>query len=365
MIQKLKTSPGFTAVELLATLFVAAMFLIAGYQLFNLVIQDGGSTRAEAGAGNVAYDHLRRYASAYASNPCVPKTPLSNKAVTIEGAADAKVNIVITCPQTDAPTINKVEASVTYGVGSEEKTIKQGTFIDASTGASGDLEITNGLIGWWKLNGNAETSIGSLNGTPTSVASTVGQNGQSNSAYSFSGSPSAILIPFTADKRPSGSLTVSGWIKLNSASSTVRQVIASSANGVGWVLMQTASPESSCPGKFAFHMYIDGVWKAPCPSSHTPVAGTWYLLTATYDQATPGTLRFYINGSLAGTTYSIGTNPSYSPTDTSPICIGAEAGSNYCGYSSAYASATIDDVRYYNRALSGSEIQQLYNAGAK
>jgi len=33
---------GFSAVELLITLFVAAAFLVAGYSLYNVVIKDGG-----------------------------------------------------------------------------------------------------------------------------------------------------------------------------------------------------------------------------------------------------------------------------------------------------------------------------------
>ena len=64
---------GFTAVELLITLFVAAAFIVAGYQLFNIVMKDGGETRAESRAGNVAYDYLRRYTDA-ATNPCTPST---------------------------------------------------------------------------------------------------------------------------------------------------------------------------------------------------------------------------------------------------------------------------------------------------
>ena len=38
MIHARPSNAGFTAVELLITLFVAAAFIIAGYQLFNIVI---------------------------------------------------------------------------------------------------------------------------------------------------------------------------------------------------------------------------------------------------------------------------------------------------------------------------------------
>jgi len=90
-------SPAFTAVELLITLFIAAAFLMSGYQLYNLIIKDGGETRMQARASNVAYDYLQRYKS-NVTNPCTVQTPLTDSPITVDNLTDVTVSIAITCP---------------------------------------------------------------------------------------------------------------------------------------------------------------------------------------------------------------------------------------------------------------------------
>lgn len=124
---------GFTAVELLITLFVAAAFLMAGYQLFNLIIKDGGDTRAESRAGSVAYDYLRRYSNS-ATNPCTSQTPLTNSAITVSDLTNVKVTIKVTCPQSATTSLSKIESIVTYGT--PTSTVQYATFVDKSKGAT-------------------------------------------------------------------------------------------------------------------------------------------------------------------------------------------------------------------------------------
>lgn len=126
-----KQQQGFTAVELLITLFVAAAFLISGYQLFNLVIKDGGDVRAESRAGNVAYEYLRRYSSS-AANPCTSSTPVDNQSVSVTDLTDVTITVTITCPQTATPSVSKVTATIMYN--NPQKTVRYATFIDKSRG---------------------------------------------------------------------------------------------------------------------------------------------------------------------------------------------------------------------------------------
>ncbi len=120
---------GFTAVELLVTLFVAAAFLIAGYQLFSLVIRDGGQTRSESRAGNVAYDYLRRYTSV-ATNPCTAQTPLTNSPVEISGLVNAQVTVDVSCPIGSTPSLSKVTATVSYN--SLVESVSYSTFVNGA-----------------------------------------------------------------------------------------------------------------------------------------------------------------------------------------------------------------------------------------
>lgn len=118
---------GFTAVELLVTLFVAAAFLIAGYQLFSVVIRDGGQTQAEAKAANVAYDYLRRYTPS-ATNPCTEITPLTNSAVAVAGLVDTTVTVTIGCASPATTTLSKVEVAVSYN--NPRKTVRYATYVN-------------------------------------------------------------------------------------------------------------------------------------------------------------------------------------------------------------------------------------------
>jgi hypothetical protein len=54
---------------------------------------------------------------------------------------------------------------------------------------------TNGLVGWWPFNGNANDESGNgNNGTPTGCQLTTDRVGNSNRAYSFDGETEVSII---------------------------------------------------------------------------------------------------------------------------------------------------------------------------
>lgn len=55
---------GFTAIEMLVTIIVAALFAISFYQLFTSVNQSSALSRHRATASDIAYNNMRRFASA-------------------------------------------------------------------------------------------------------------------------------------------------------------------------------------------------------------------------------------------------------------------------------------------------------------
>lgn len=128
-----KQSAGFSAVELLITLFVAAMFLAAGYQLYTFVMTDSGNTRAEASVSNTAYNYLRQYATS-ATNPCAASTVVSNQPISITGVDSPFLTVTLSCPQSAATTLSKVDVQITYNVGSTTNTVEHATFVDKSKG---------------------------------------------------------------------------------------------------------------------------------------------------------------------------------------------------------------------------------------
>ena len=226
-----RTQQGFTAVELLITLFVAAAFLVAGYQLFNIVIKDGGDTRAESRASNVAYDYLRRYSNT-ATNPCTPTSPLTNQVTDVSDLADVKVSVAVTCPQSDAPSLSKIEAIITYG--NPSFTVRYATYVDKSKGATPNNDITDGLIARYLLNGNADADVGGPNGTIVNGATpTTDRNGNPNSAYAFNGAAQQYIDIASSFGLSNTNTTFSLWAYQPTATSSGQYLKIGSCGGYG------------------------------------------------------------------------------------------------------------------------------------
>src|SRR5690606_36660453 len=133
-------------------------------QLFNVVIRDGGDTRAKATAANAAYAYLRQYCDS-ATNPCTSLSPLTNEPITVDGLTNVIVTVVISCAQADAPTLSKANVTIAYNTVSPQKVLTSRTYVDRSTGASTNTDVADGLIAWWRFNGNTTSSGGSADGT--------------------------------------------------------------------------------------------------------------------------------------------------------------------------------------------------------
>lgn len=110
---------GLTTVELLITLFVAAMFLSAGYALYNFTMNDSGDLRAEVYAARLADGYLDQFS--VASGACVPQTPMNNMPVEAEGLHNTRVSVKVVCPNPATPNLGLVNVTVKYN--SPEKTL--------------------------------------------------------------------------------------------------------------------------------------------------------------------------------------------------------------------------------------------------
>lgn len=110
---------GFSAIELLITLFVAAAFIGTGYQLYSVILKNGGDTKQRTTANDLAYEGLRRYAS----RATIPCTALPSQTITIP--ADAGLsntsgsNVTYTCPY-GSTDVTMVKARVVYGSPQQE-----------------------------------------------------------------------------------------------------------------------------------------------------------------------------------------------------------------------------------------------------
>ena len=88
--------------------------------------------------------------------------------------------------------------------------------------------ITNGLVGYWPLDGDAnDTSGNGIHGTVYGAIPTSDQAGNFESAYSFDGANDYIQIPANALLNQSNDFTISVWAKL---------ATGATANGMGIVM---------------------------------------------------------------------------------------------------------------------------------
>lgn len=333
---------GFTAVELLITLFVAAAFLIAAYQLFSLVIKDGGETRAQSRASNIVYGYMRQYAASSTTIPCTATTPLNNASINVDGLSNTTITIRITCLPNAIDSLSKVEATISYN--QPLKTVVYATYV-SSSGNSGASDITDGLVAWWKLNGDANTSIGSPNGVITNATSTTNQAGQSNMAYSFNGSSSTINTASTFGLGTTN-VSISCWV-YNPLASNHGQFVHVGYTGFGIGMGNTTADTN---GSNIVMIFNSVRW---IPTSTTIGTGWHHVVMVINSSGVP---TAYLDGVSAGE-YP-GAN-SLAPTSSVTTI-----GSIY-NATGDYFNGSIDDVRLYNRALSPAEILSLYSAGAK
>jgi prepilin-type N-terminal cleavage/methylation domain-containing protein len=120
MAQKHLLQSGFSAVELLITLFIAAAFVATGYQLYSIIIQNGETAQQQAKASNIAYTNLRQY-STQVTGPCTTVTPTPTPSIpTGSNLPSPAITVVITCPYGTSSGVSKVTVTVTYGSPQQE-----------------------------------------------------------------------------------------------------------------------------------------------------------------------------------------------------------------------------------------------------
>lgn len=339
---------GFSAVELLITLFIASVFLISGFELYAAIIKNGGDARMMASASNVVTDYMQQYKST-ATNPCTVQTPLTNSSIPVSGLSNVTVTVAIQCPYssgtysqgTTPNTVSEIIATVQYGT--PQQTVSNATYVSNPNSGL----ITNGLVlnldagsadsypgsgtTWTDLSGNGNN--GTLVNGPTYSATNGG-------VLSFNGTNNYVNVTDSAsfNTKP---LTVCAWVRPASFSN-YQSILAKQRSGdnfeqigllvdsTGNVAFQSGASGTSLKGPLSLN-----TWAHICGSSN----GT--------------TVTIYINGQALGTG---GDDSTYGATKPFRI------GNTQWGGDARYFNGFISIILIYNRALSPSEVNQDYNA---
>ena len=210
---------------------------------------------------------------------------------------------------------------------------------------------TNGLVGWWPFNGNANDESGNGNhGTVNGATLTSDKNGEINSAYKFTNPTDVINIDNNVNNNTldlTDEMSFSFWI--NSKDVNAHQVIMNKANsGVSDSWIVQLSPGSSLANKIWLN--CGGLPLIEQLSTASVTANdTWYHIGIVYNL---NDVKFYINGNHTNT-YSPLT--SKTPSNENMITFGRDSDVS----NSSSFKGDLDDIAIYNRALTQEEITAL------
>ena len=203
----------------------------------------------------------------------------------------------------------------------------------------------SGLISWWRAEGSANDAVGTNNGSlingATLAAGMVGQ------AFSFDGVDDFMEVTNAAFPQGNSPITIEFWMKgaPGGPSNDRAIMIGNPVPHQGLILGEQIANS---------HIRLIAVASTECESASVVFDNTWHHIAGVYDGAT---LKVYVDGTLENSCAYSSLNLS-----GSGITIGQQA----AGFREVpeFFLGLLDEVSIYNRALSSSEIQRIFNAGS-
>lgn len=211
-------------------------------------------------------------------------------------------------------------------------------------------DLNDGLVAHYPFNGNANDESGNGNhGIVDGAALTDDRFGNKQSAYNFDGINDKIEIPDNFNILAPATLTISVWAK---------RIDKNGGNGSSGMILYKGNYSPSPNMAYSIEV-LDNTYSLILRSDTAGGAhiktvsmklNKWYHLLGIFDNSTKQK-SFYVNGELVG---KLRFNEKIKQK-VEPLCIGA-----YCYEDAFMFNGNIDDIYIYNRALTESEIQQLY-----
>ncbi len=213
---------------------------------------------------------------------------------------------------------------------------------------------TNGLVGYWPFNGNANDISGNgNNGTVNGASLTTDRLGNADSAYNFNGNNN--YIESTCSNLPLGntSRSISAWVDMPSLNNNYANFIVSWGYG--------DASQTSANKAFGFRTQLNGmaIWQSFGSSENNETFNTsfltnnYYHVVVTIDNV--GIFKFYINSTLVYTNQIIGMN---TISNGNLLRFGRSTHTNTDGWA-GYFLGKLDDIGIWNRALTQTEITSL------
>ncbi len=210
---------------------------------------------------------------------------------------------------------------------------------------------TDGLVGYWPFNGNANDETGNgNNGTVNGATLIKDRFGNDNSAYEFDGINNSITVTNEFFGNGYGSYAINLWFSCNDINQTMQNIYNTVPhNGEGLTFNHENSPENMAH------------WKNSNPSG----GSSWDILSANPFEYSPflNSTAYMITVVKSETTYSYYVNGVLDKTTE----INLSAQNQFTGmifgetaYGNEPFNGILDDIGIWNRALTQQEITNLY-----
>jgi len=254
-------------------------------------------------------------------------------------------------------TVNPANPTITPG--QTQPFTATGTFSDGSSQVlSAGIPAPSGLVGWWPGDGDANDVVGINPGTLVNGATFApGLVGQ---AFRLDGVDDLVEIPFNANLSFTNAITIDAWVAPNSIKVGSR------------IISQEIDPVSCSTPFITYDLEVRGefgnmavfFFTTSDDQLHTLVGtsviptGTFTHLAATFDGSVA---KIYVNGVLENSLAV----PGSLKTSSMPIVIGnGGAACRAAAGGLIEFDGLIDELQLFDRALSDSEIEAIFDAGS-
>ena len=216
---------------------------------------------------------------------------------------------------------------------------------------------TNGLVGWWPFNGNANDESGNgNNGTVNGVSLTSDRFGNINKAYNFvQGNTINIINNPSIDNLNLASVNL--WFKTNTTSNSQlfkkgNSLSLSSGEQISIQLNYNNGINGFFSAKYNSNCVAGNGWFNCSDNSISLNNNNWHMMTAVIDS---DSLKYFVDGVfISGIVV---------PNNNMDVCNsgGISLGKNW-NSDPDYYTGIMDDIGFWNRALTQQEITNLYTS---
>ena len=208
----------------------------------------------------------------------------------------------------------------------------------------------DGPVSWWRAEDDALDSAGQNHGTLLDEG-TLFAPGHEGQAFSFDGVDDAVVVPHNPNLNVGPGVTIAAWVQATSMGHGRPIAQKRSAGNVGGYTFETTHAPDGPDNGLQWGLWFPGAMVLLQTPANVLRTGVWQHVAATFDGAT---MRIFVDGAEVSSEPVSGT---VEPTGD-PFVIGRNVvlpGVAWHGL--------LDEIRFYNRALSADEIAALSGSG--